>query len=179
VNEKEANHPAHPMDRTANWCSHGGWFTLAIGKWAFQFFSPSGVAGILPYVLSIIGKEIKINFLPVLYTRTPSEEALTPKNTHWPKPGQAYFRQNASIGCHYPTLTCDIKVNRKVRKRRYWNTPCFTTQRAHRPMLWPLVARPWDRPLVSICTWYIYALDKPASILVRSYRNTLCLFFNY
>jgi hypothetical protein len=29
VNEKEANHPAHPMDRTANWCSHGGWFTLA------------------------------------------------------------------------------------------------------------------------------------------------------
>jgi hypothetical protein len=29
MNEKEANHPAHPMDRTANWCSHGGWFTLA------------------------------------------------------------------------------------------------------------------------------------------------------
>jgi hypothetical protein len=29
VNEKETNHPAHPMDRTANWCSHGGWFTLA------------------------------------------------------------------------------------------------------------------------------------------------------
>jgi hypothetical protein len=28
VNEKEANHPAHPMDRTANWWSHGGWFTL-------------------------------------------------------------------------------------------------------------------------------------------------------
>jgi len=24
VNEKEANHPGHPMDRTANWCSHGG-----------------------------------------------------------------------------------------------------------------------------------------------------------
>jgi hypothetical protein len=20
---------AHPVDRTANWCSHGGWFTLA------------------------------------------------------------------------------------------------------------------------------------------------------
>ncbi len=20
---------AHPMDRMANWCSHGGWFTLA------------------------------------------------------------------------------------------------------------------------------------------------------
>jgi hypothetical protein len=29
VNEKEANHPAHPMDRMANWCSHGGWFPLA------------------------------------------------------------------------------------------------------------------------------------------------------
>jgi hypothetical protein len=24
VNEKEANHPAHPIDKTANWCSHGG-----------------------------------------------------------------------------------------------------------------------------------------------------------
>jgi hypothetical protein len=24
VNEKELNHPAHLMDRTANWCSHGG-----------------------------------------------------------------------------------------------------------------------------------------------------------
>jgi hypothetical protein len=21
---------AHPMDRTTNWCSHGGWFILAI-----------------------------------------------------------------------------------------------------------------------------------------------------
>jgi len=30
VNEKQANLPAHPMDRTANWCSHGGWFTLTI-----------------------------------------------------------------------------------------------------------------------------------------------------
>jgi hypothetical protein len=30
VNEKEANHPVHPMDRTANWGSHGGWFTLAL-----------------------------------------------------------------------------------------------------------------------------------------------------
>jgi hypothetical protein len=29
VNEKEANHPAHPMDRTAHWFSQGGWFTLA------------------------------------------------------------------------------------------------------------------------------------------------------
>jgi len=74
----------------------------------------------LPYVLSIIGKEMKINFLPVLYTRTPLEEGLTPKNTHWPKPGKAYFRQYASIGWHYPTLTCDIKVNRNVKKRRYW-----------------------------------------------------------
>jgi hypothetical protein len=89
-----------------------------IGKWAFQIFSPSGVVGILPYVLNIIGKEMKINLLPVLYTRTPSEEGLTPKNTQWPKPGQAYFRQSASIGWHYPTLTCDIKVNRKVRNRR-------------------------------------------------------------
>jgi hypothetical protein len=24
ANEKETNHPAHPMDRTVNWCSHGG-----------------------------------------------------------------------------------------------------------------------------------------------------------
>jgi hypothetical protein len=30
MNEKKMNHPAHPTDRTANWCSHGGWFTLAI-----------------------------------------------------------------------------------------------------------------------------------------------------
>jgi hypothetical protein len=29
ANEKEVNHPAHPMDRTINWCNHGGWFTLA------------------------------------------------------------------------------------------------------------------------------------------------------
>jgi hypothetical protein len=28
ADEKETNHPAHPMDRTANWCSHRGWFTL-------------------------------------------------------------------------------------------------------------------------------------------------------
>jgi len=27
VNEKEVNHLAHPMDRMANWCSPGGWFT--------------------------------------------------------------------------------------------------------------------------------------------------------
>jgi len=30
VDEKEVNHPAHPMDRMANWCSHEGWFTLAL-----------------------------------------------------------------------------------------------------------------------------------------------------
>jgi hypothetical protein len=30
VNEKEVNHPAHSMDRTANWRSHGGCFTLAV-----------------------------------------------------------------------------------------------------------------------------------------------------
>jgi hypothetical protein len=30
TDEKEANNSAHPMDRTANWCSHGGWFTLAL-----------------------------------------------------------------------------------------------------------------------------------------------------
>jgi len=30
MNEKEPNHPPHPMDRTANWCSHEGWFTLAV-----------------------------------------------------------------------------------------------------------------------------------------------------
>jgi hypothetical protein len=34
-----------------------------IGKFAFQIFSPSGGVGILPYVLSIIGKEMKINLL--------------------------------------------------------------------------------------------------------------------
>ncbi len=50
-----------------------------IGKWAFQFFSPSQLVGILPYVLSIVGKEMKTNFLPVLYIRTPSEQGLTPK----------------------------------------------------------------------------------------------------
>jgi hypothetical protein len=63
--------------------------------------------GILRYALNITGKEIKINFLPVLYIRTPSEQGLTPKTAHWPKPGQAYFRENASLGWYYPT---DIKV---------------------------------------------------------------------
>jgi hypothetical protein len=29
----------------------------------------------------------------------------------------------------------------------------------------------------SICAWYSYTLTKPASILVPSYKNTLCLFF--
>ncbi len=101
--------------------------------------------GILPYVLSIVGKEMKINFLPVLYIRTPSEQGLTPKNTHWPKPGQASFRENASLGWHYPTLTFDTKVIPKFRKRRYWNAPCFTIHRAHPPMLWPLIAKPWDQ----------------------------------
>jgi len=47
-----------------------------------------------------------------------------PKNPHWPKPGQAYFRENAPLGWHYPNLTCDIKVICKVRKRWYWN-PLF------------------------------------------------------
>ncbi len=26
----EKRQPIHPMHRTANWCSHGRWFTLAI-----------------------------------------------------------------------------------------------------------------------------------------------------
>jgi hypothetical protein len=30
ANEKEASHPAHPMDKMTNLCSHGGWFTLAM-----------------------------------------------------------------------------------------------------------------------------------------------------
>jgi hypothetical protein len=30
VNEKEANHSAHPIDKTANWCSRKGWFTKAL-----------------------------------------------------------------------------------------------------------------------------------------------------
>jgi hypothetical protein len=54
---------------------------FVIGKWAFQTFSPSYLVGVLPYVLSIIGKEMKTNFLPVRYIRTPSEQALIPKNT--------------------------------------------------------------------------------------------------
>ncbi len=33
--------------------------------------------GILPYVLNMLGKEMKINFLPVLYIKTPSEQGLT------------------------------------------------------------------------------------------------------
>jgi len=28
----------------------------------------------------------------------------------------------------------------------------------------------------SLGTWYVYVLDKPACILVRSYKNTFCLF---
>jgi hypothetical protein len=33
---------AHPVDRTANWCSHGGWFTLAasFGLFACLDFGP-------------------------------------------------------------------------------------------------------------------------------------------
>jgi hypothetical protein len=50
-----------------------------IGKCAFQFVSPSYLVGILPYVPSIVGKEMKTNFLPVLYIRMPSEQGLTPK----------------------------------------------------------------------------------------------------
>jgi len=77
----------------------------------------------------------------VLYIRTPSEQGLTPKTAHWPKPGQAYFRENASLGWYYPT---DIKVIGKVVERQYWNTLCFTIHRAHPPMLWPHIARPWE-----------------------------------
>ncbi len=130
--------------------------------------------GILPYVLSIIGKEMKIIFLPVLYIRTLSEEGPTPKNTHRPKPGQTNFRENASLGWHYPTLTCDIKVIRKVRKRQYWNTPCFTIHRAHPSLL--CHSSQGHGTKHSICTWYNYALAKSASILVLSYKNILCLF---
>jgi hypothetical protein len=36
VDEEEANHPTLPMDRTANWCSHGGWFTLAHMEHCFE-----------------------------------------------------------------------------------------------------------------------------------------------
>jgi hypothetical protein len=44
VNEKEAIHPAHPMDRTANWCSHGGLvhnrpFILCVKTWPVFFGS--------------------------------------------------------------------------------------------------------------------------------------------
>ncbi len=60
-----------------------------IGKWAFQFFSPLYLLGFLPYVLSIIGKEMKPNLMAVRYVRTASEQGLTPNNTHWAKPGQA------------------------------------------------------------------------------------------
>jgi hypothetical protein len=50
VNEKEVNHPAHPMDRTANWCSHGGLvhssrffqgFLKSQNKKVFQFWKIS------------------------------------------------------------------------------------------------------------------------------------------
>jgi hypothetical protein len=30
---------AHPVDRTANWCSHGGWFTLAVNRHPVQVLS--------------------------------------------------------------------------------------------------------------------------------------------
>jgi hypothetical protein len=43
-----------------------------VGKRAFQFFSLDKRGGIWRCVLSITGKEIKNNFLPVLYIRTPS-----------------------------------------------------------------------------------------------------------
>jgi hypothetical protein len=118
-------------------------FSLASGH--FKFLSPSYPVGTLPYVLSITRKEMKINFLQVLDIRMPSGQGVTPKTTHWPKPRQAYFRENASLGWQYPTLTCDIIVIRKVRKRRYWNTPCFTIHRAHPPMQWPHMARAWDQ----------------------------------
>jgi len=119
---------------------------------------------------------MKTNFLPVLYIRTPSQsKVLPPKNTHyWLKPWQACFRENASLGWDYPTLTCDIKVIPKFRKRRYWNTPCFTIHTAHPPMLWHSLQGHGTKH--SICIWYNYALAKPASILVLSYKNTLCLF---
>jgi hypothetical protein len=116
-------------------------FSLASGHFPFI---PGGYPAICA---EYHRKRNETNFLLVLYIRTPSEQGLTPKNTHWPKPGQAYFRENASLGWHYPTLTCDIQVIPKVRKRRYWNTPCFTIHihRAQSPMLWPLIARPWDQ----------------------------------
>jgi hypothetical protein len=53
-----------------------------------------------------------------MYIRTPSEQGFTPKTIHWPKPGQAYFRENASLGWYYAT---DIKVIGKVMERQYWN----------------------------------------------------------
>ncbi len=114
----------------------------------------------------------------MLYIRTPSEQGLTPKNRHCPKPGQAYFRENASLGCHYHTLTCDIKVISKVRKRRYWDTPCFTIHRAHTLPCGGHSSQGHGTKH-SISTLHNFALAKPASILVLSYQNTLCLFFNY
>ncbi len=147
-------------------------FSLASGH--FKKIPPSYLVGFLPYVVSIIGKEMKTNFLPVWYIRTPSEQGLTPKNTHWAKPGQAYCSQNALLGWHYPSLTCDIKVIPKVRKRRYWNIPCFPVHRTQPRMLWPLI-RQGHGTKHSTCTWYSYALAKPASILVLSYKkHTVC-----
>jgi len=56
----------------------------------------------------------------VLYIGTHSEQGLTPKTAHWPKPGQDYFRENASLGWCYLT---DIKVIGKVMERH--GTPLF------------------------------------------------------
>jgi hypothetical protein len=36
ADEKEVNHPTVPMDRTANWCSHGGWFNVAHMEHCFE-----------------------------------------------------------------------------------------------------------------------------------------------
>ncbi len=63
-----------------------------IGKWAFQFFSPSYLVGILAYMLSIIGKEMKANFLPVLYIRMPSEQGLIPKEHRLAKARAGIFQ---------------------------------------------------------------------------------------
>ncbi len=107
------------------------------GKQACHFLPPSYLMGILRYELSITGKEIKIKFLPVLYIRTPSPQSLHTGQSQ----GRLYFGKGASLGWYCPT---DIKVIGKVMERQYWNTLCFTIHRAHPPILWPHIARPWE-----------------------------------
>ncbi len=47
------------------------------------------------------GKKFKIIFYQCCPSERPHSKVLHQKNPHWPKPGQAYFRENAPLGWHY------------------------------------------------------------------------------